>query len=208
MKKRTYAMSLVFFFLCMAWASAQENPKAFLLDDFEGDVISDPKGTIDAGSGNGSSVVVSADRENKKSGEQSLKIDYDAVGGGYIWVARGYQLDVKGAALWTKAPQDIDWSRYGAISVYLLGEGSGARIAFDIKDAGGEIFRTMITDDTKGWKQVVAPFDQFLPRGDWQPAAAEVNGNLDFPVMSFQFEPIAVAKGVIHVDAVTLEPLN
>ena len=96
---------------------AQEAPKAFVLDDFEGPIVMDPKeGTIDAGAGNGSSVTVSADKENKKSGEQSLKIDYDAVSGGYIWVARGFNLDVKGADRWTKKPQDIAWSSYGAIT--------------------------------------------------------------------------------------------
>lgn len=187
---------------------AQEGPKSFLLDDLEGEIISDPKGTIDAGAGNGSSVNVSADKENKKSGGQSLRMDYDAVSGGYIWVARGYNLDVKGAALWTKPPQEINWQGYAAITFYLFGSGSGAKIAFDLKDAKGEIFRFMVTDDTKGWKQIVCPFDQFLPRGDWQPPTAEANGTLDFPVMSFQFEPIAVAKGAVNVDAVSLEPLN
>ena len=34
------------------------------------------------------------------------------------------------------------------------------------------------------------------------------NGKLDFPIKSFQFEPIAVAKGVINIDEVSLEPLN
>jgi|GEM_PF-340420 len=188
---------------------AQDTPKAFVLDDFEGPIVMDPKeGTIDAGAGNGSSVTVSADKENKKSGEQSLKIDYDAVGGGYIWVARGFNLDVKGADRWTKKPQDIAWSSYGAISFYLYGTASGMRMAFDVKDAGGEMFRFMVTDDTKGWKQVICPFDQFFPRGDWQPPTADVNGTLDFPIMSFQFEPIAIAKGAIDVDDVSLEPLN
>jgi len=200
------------FFLSVLLAAgcvqAQDAPKAFVLDDFEGPIISDPKGTIDAGAGNGSSVAVSADKENKKSGEQSLKIDYDAVSGGYIWVARGFNLDVKGADRWTKKPQDIPWQSYGALSFYLYGTASGMRMAFDVKDAGGEMFRFMVTDDTKGWKQVVCPFDQFFPRGDWQPPTADVNGTLDFPVMSFQFEPIAIAKGTIDVDDVALEPLN
>lgn len=187
---------------------AQDAQKVFMLDDFEGSIVADPKGTIDAGAGNGSGVTVSADKEIKKSGEQSLKIDYDAVSGGYIWVARGFNLDVKGADQWTKKPQDVPWPSYGAISFYLYGAASGARMAFDIKDAGGEMFRFMVTDDTKGWKQVVCPFDQFFPRGDWQPQTADVNGTLDFPVMSFQFEPIAIAKGVIYVDDVSLEPLN
>jgi len=198
----------------MGWLAAvgalaeDAGKKSLVLDDFESEIISGPKGTIDAGAGNGSSVTVSADKEIKKSGGQSLKIDFDAVSGGYIWVARGFNLDVKGADRWAKKPQDIAWANYGAISFYLYGTASGARMAFDIKDAGGEMFRFMVTDDTNGWKQIVCPFDEFFPRGDWQPSTADVNGALDFPVMSFQFEPIAIAKGTIDVDDVSLEPLN
>jgi hypothetical protein len=191
--------------LCVG-SLAQETKKVLLLDDFEGKIIVGE--TIDAGSGNGSSVNVSADKEIKHSGQQSLKIVYDAVAGGYIWVARGFGLDVKGAAQWLQSPEKIDWSRYGAISFYMYGSGSNARMAFDIKDAGGEMFRFMVTDDFKGWKLIVCAFDQFFPRGDWQPPTAQVNGKLDFPIKSFQFEPIAVAKGTLYVDEVALEPLN
>ena len=66
----------------------------------------------------------------------------------------------------------------------------------------------MVTDDFKGWKQIVCSLSQFFPRGDWQPPTATVNGTLDFPVKSFQFEPIAIAKGMVNVDAVACEPLN
>ena len=182
--------------------------KSLVLDDFEGDIIMGPNGTIDAGAGNGSSVDVKADKTLKMSGEQSLKIVYDAVAGGYLWIARGYGLDVKGAARWNIEPEKINWSNYAAINFYMYGSGSNARMAFDIKDAGGEMFRFMVTDDFKGWKLIVCPFDQFFPRGDWQPPAAEVNGKLDFPIKSFQFEPIAVAKGEFNVDLVSLETLN
>jgi beta-glucosidase len=203
--------SFLFIFLlgCVAvtgCAQAQETKKAFLLDDFEGPIVAGQ--TIDAGAGNGSAVTVSADTQANHSGSQSLKIDYDAVGGGYIWVARGYGLDVKGAALWTSEPEKINWASYGAISFYFKGSASGSQMAFDIKDAGGEIFRFMVKDDAKDWKQVICPFDQFFPRGDWQPPAADKNGKLDFPIKSFQFEPIAIAKGAINVDEVSLEPLN
>ena len=182
--------------------------KVMLLDNFEGDIVKGPTGTIDAGAGNGSSVTVSADKNIKHSGAQSLKIVYDAVGGGYIWVARGYGLDVKGAAKWLTEPEKVNWSKYGAISFYMYGAGSGARMAFDVKDAGGEMFRFMVTDDFKGWKKIVCPFSKFFARGDWQPPAAVTNGTLDFPIKSFQFEPIAIAKGTIYVDEAALEKLN
>jgi hypothetical protein len=205
MKKLLFILSLA----CWAGAgcvNAQEAKTAFLLDDFEGSIVSGQ--TVDAGAGNGSAVTVSADTQEKRSGDQSLKIDYDAVSGGYMWIARGYNLDVKGAALWSAEPEKVNWAGYGAVSFYFKGSGSGAQMAFDIKDAGGEIFRFMVKDDAKDWKQVVCSFDQFFPRGDWQPETADKNGTLDFPVRSFQFEPIAIAKGVINVDEVSLEPLN
>jgi len=208
MKKKYFLLTLFLFFSMGLLACAQESPKNLVLDNFEGEIIGGPQGTIDAGGGNGSSVAVSGDKTNKEAGEQSLKIDYDAVSGGYIWVARGYNLDVKGAAAWLVEPENIKWDSYGAISFYMFGTDSKLRMAFDVKDAGGEMFRFMVTDDFKGWKQIVCPFSQFFPRGDWQPATATVNGLLEFPIKSFQFEPIAVAKGIVNIDEVALEPLN
>lgn len=208
MKNLVFIFVILGLMLTGAACAQQEDKKVLVLDDFEGDIVSSPAGTIDAGSGNGSSVEARADKENKSSGEQSLKIIYDAVAGGYIWVARGYNLDVKGAARWTAEPDKISWQNYGAISFYMFGSGSNMRMAFDVKDAEGEMFRFMVTDDFKGWKQIVCPFAQFFPRGDWQPPTATVNGALDFPVRSFQFEPIAVSKGTVGIDEVALETMN
>ncbi len=202
MKKITFLLIVavsVFVFSAAAFAG-----NALLLDDFEGAIVAGSNGTVDAGAGNDSSVEIRADKTLKQSGEQSLKIIYNAVSGGYMWVARGYGLDVKGAAVWSAEPEKINWSNYAAITFYMYGSGSGARMAFDIKDAGGEMLRFMVTDDFKGWKQIVCPFDQFFPRGDWQPPTAETNGKLDFPIKSFQFEPIAVAKGELNIDSVSL----
>jgi hypothetical protein len=90
----------------------------------------------------------------------------------------------------------------------MFGSESKMRMAFDVKDAAGEMFRFMVTDDFKGWKQIVCPFSQFFARGDWQPPVATVNGTLDFPIRSFQFEPIAVASGTVEIDEVALETMN
>ncbi|MFH0877325.1 MAG: carbohydrate binding domain-containing protein [Candidatus Omnitrophota bacterium] len=207
MKRTVFLFSLLFAVCFISVAcQAQGVKKALLVDDFEGEIIQAQ--TIDAGTGNGSSLVVSADADVKQSGSQSLKLDYDAVAGGYMWVARGYGLDVKGAAQWLVEPDKIDWTKYGAISFYFKGTGSNARVAFDIKDSGGEMFRFMVTDDTQEWKQMLCPFDEFFARGDWQPDNAEKNAILDFPVKSFQFEFIAIAKGTANIDEVQLEPLN
>lgn len=197
---------LVFFLGINSYARAER--ETLVIDDFEDEIISSgPDATIDAGTGNGSYLNVSGDQEIKKSGKRSLKIEYDAISGGYMWIARGFGLDVKGADKWLLKPQDIGWDHYAAISFYMYGSGNGARIAFDIKDNGGEMFRYMITDDFKGWKLISCHFKDFLPRGDWQPPTADVNGTLDFPVKSYQFEPIAVSKGKFNIDEVRLEVL-
>ena len=178
-------------------ACAQE--KAVLIDDFEGAITGGPQGSVDFGAGNGSSVEVTADTGIKYSGSQSLKVTYDAVSGGYMWIARGFGLDAQNAS-WLVKPQDIDWKSLIAFRFYMYGSKSGAAIAFDIKDNGNEMWRFMVNDDFQGWKEIVCPFAQFLARSDWQPDNADGNGVLDFPVKSFQFEPRPVAKGVLYFD--------
>ncbi len=174
-----------------------------LLDDFEGNLIGGPEGTVDFGSGNGSAVAVSADQQMKHTGNQSLKVDYQAVSGGYIWIARGYGLDAKNSS-WLIKPDGIEWKKVRAISVWVYGNNSQANIAFDIKDSGNEIFRYLIEDTFTGWKQIVCSLDDFLPRGDWQPDNADNNFQLDFPLKSFQFEPKPESKGVFYFDTVEL----
>jgi Carbohydrate binding domain (family 11) len=119
-----------------------------LLDDFEISVSSGPEGTVDFGAGNGSTVEVTQSTDIKNSGNQSLKVVYDAVDGGYIYVARGTGLDAKNAN-WALKPSDIKWENYSAISFYVYGTDSKAKIAFDIKDSGSEIWRFIIEDDFK-----------------------------------------------------------
>jgi len=174
-----------------------------LLDDFEIAVSNGPEGTVDFGAGNGSSVQVTAATDIKNTGNQSLKVVYDAVSGGYIYVARGAGLDAKNAN-WATKPSDIKWAEYSGISFYVYGTNSKASIAFDIKDNGGEIWRFITEDDSAGWKKVVASFDKFIVRDDWQPQDADKNAQLDFPIKIFQFEPLPVSKGTLYFDTVEL----
>ena len=174
-----------------------------LLDDFEIAVSSGANGTVDFGAGNGSSVEVTAAKDIKNSGNQSLKVVYDAVPGGYIYVARGFGLDAKNAN-WPIKPADIKWTEYSGVSFYIYGTDSKEKIAFDIKDNGGELWRFITVDDVKGWKRVVASFDKFVVRDDWQPNDADKNGQLDFPVKTFQFEPLPGSKGTLYFDTVEL----
>ncbi|MBI5145575.1 MAG: hypothetical protein HZA27_05290 [Candidatus Omnitrophica bacterium] len=194
-------MGLIFILFLFAPCLAQVND--LLLNDFEGPICGGPEGTVDFGAGGGSSVEVTAATDIKYSGSQSLKVTYNAVSGGYMWVARGFGLDAKNAA-WIEKPELISWDKYNAISFYVYGSDSQAQIAFDIKDNGNEMWRFLVGDNFKGWKQMVCPFNEFFARSDWQPDNADKNGVLDFPIKSFQFEPLPEAKGILYFDKVEL----
>lgn len=199
--------SLVVALICVLFFIANisaEDLKGFMLDDFEGPITGGPEGTVDFGAGGGSLVNVLAATDIKQSGNQAIKVEYDAIAGGYMWVARGYDLDVEGAACWSSKPADINWKDYNAISFYMYGQDSKANIAFDIKDNGNEMLRFMVEDNFTGWKQIICPFEQFFSRSDWQPNNADKNDVLDFPIKSFQFEPLPESKGVLYFDAVEL----
>lgn len=187
--------------LCFSIISCAQG--SLLIDDFEIAISGGATGTVDYGSGEGSSVEVTASKEIKYSGSQSLKITYDAVPGGYMWIARGFQLDSENTD-WLVRPEDINWTGFRAISFYMYGSNSKARIAFDIKDNGNEMWRFMIEDNFTGWKKIICQFSDFFARGDWQPYDADKNANLDFPIKSFQFEPRPEAKGTVYFDQVEL----
>ena len=194
---------LVFILILCLTISSFAQEQGLLIDDFEGSLSGGPDGTVDFGSGNGSSVEVAAATDIKHSGNQSMEITYNAMPGGYMWIARGFNLDAKNAQ-WLIKPQDIDWSKYTSISFYMYGSDSKTKIAFDIKDNGNEMWRFMVEDNFKGWKKIDCPFSTFFARGDWQPNNADRNATLDFPVKSFQFEPLAEAKGRVYFDEVAL----
>lgn len=200
MKRSVYlaiVLALVLTTVCFA------EQKFLLIDDFEGAISSGPAGTIDFGTGNGSTLQVVASPENKQSGEQGIKVDFDAVEGSYMWIARGEGLDTDNAG-WLVKTEDIAWDKYDAISFYMYGTGSNAIIAYDIKDNGNEIWRFLVKDDFKGWKQILCAFNEFVMRDDWQPDSSDKNGQLDFPLKSYQFEPKPPSKGTLYFDAVAL----
>ena len=200
MKKFFLALCLVFAFLSFSCFAEESN---LLIDDFESVIVGGAEGTVDFGSGNGSEVKVTADTNIKESQEQSLKIEFNAVPGGYMWIARGFELDAKNSS-WLKDPKDIDWGLYNAISFYMYGANSGAKVAFDIKDNGNEMWRFVIEDNFSGWKKITLLFGEFFARGDWQPDNADGNMNLDFPLKSYQFEPLPEGKGILYFDKVEL----
>lgn len=174
-----------------------------LVDDFEIAVSNGPEGTVDFGAGNGSTIKVTASADVKNTGKQGLKVDFDAVTGGYMYVARGNGLDAHNTG-WLVNPDSIKWQDYKAFSFYMYGSDSKGKIAFDLKDSGNEIWRFIVEDNFKGWKQIICNFDQFTVRGDWQPQTADNNGVLNFPIRSFQFEPLPPLKGTIYFDTMEL----
>ncbi len=180
---------------------AQEN--SLLIDSFEVAITGGATGTVDFGAGNGSSVTVTGASDIVKEGSQSLKVVYNAVSGGYIWVARGEGLDAK-SAQWLRNTKDIDWPKYQAIAFYLYGSDSKASIVFDLKDNGSEIWRYVTTDNFKGWKQIICGFDKFMVRDDWKSNDADKNNKLDFPIKIFQHEPLPGSKGTLYFDTVEL----
>ncbi len=157
--------------------SCSQCPNEVLLDSFEGEIS--PK-TVDFGSADNCLLKVTANKVLKVCGEQSLKIDYVLRPSGYMWIARGYNLDVKGAAKWNVSPQEINWKKYKIISLQMYGRNSEGVIAFDLKDSGGEIWRFLLDDDFAGWKEIACPINQFFPRKDWQPDTAEKNEVIDY----------------------------
>lgn len=198
---KRFILALAVVTLAVAPAFAQDNN--LLIDDFEIAVSGGPDGTVDFGAGSGSSVEVTSASDIKQWNNMSIKVTYDAVPGGYMWIARGFGLDVKNTA-WLVKNSDIKWQDYKAIAFYMYGSASKAQIAFDLKDSGGEIYRFITQDDFEGWKQIVCPFDGFMARSDWQPDSADKNDVMDFPIKSYQFEVLAPAKGTLYFDKVEL----
>ncbi|MFH0855666.1 MAG: carbohydrate binding domain-containing protein [Candidatus Omnitrophota bacterium] len=200
MKKTIVLAAILFLGITGIGFAAEGN---LLVDDFEIAVSAGPEGTVDFGAGNGSTIKVTAAADVKNTGKQSLKVDFDAVTGGYMYVARGEGLDAHNTG-WLVNPDDIKWQDYKAFSFYMYGSGSKGKIAFDLKDNGNEIWRFIVEDNFKGWKQIICNFDQFTVRGDWQPQSSDNNGMLNFPVKSFQFEPLPPFKGIIYFDTMEL----
>lgn len=174
-----------------------------IIDSFEGKITGGQDATVDYGSGAGAKVSVFPGKSTVYHRRQSLKIVYDNSEGGYMWIARGYNLTIKNAAQWRVRPEKIKWDKYDALVFYLYGEGSGNDIAVDIIDSGKEYWRYLINDDIKGWKEIVIPFSDFSARKDWQPDNADRNNKMDFPINVYQFEP-KTGVGTIYVDKICL----
>lgn len=174
-----------------------------IIDSFEGQLIGGPAATVDYGSGSGAKVDIYPSKNPVIHGKQSLKIVYDASQGGYMWIARGYNLTIPTAAQWKTPPSKIKWDNYDAFCFFIYGNATNNEIAIDLIDNGKEYCRYTIKDDTQGWKEIIIPFNEFKTRTDWQPDSATRNNIMDFPINAFQFEP-KEATGEVFIDKVYL----
>ncbi|MDD5247304.1 MAG: carbohydrate binding domain-containing protein [Candidatus Omnitrophica bacterium] len=199
---RTLFLVVCLVFGLMFSCFAQQNGN-LALDSFEVVVSGGPEGTVDFGAGNGSNVTVEAATDIAHGGKQALKVTYDAVSGGYIFVARGFDLDAKNTG-WLVEPKEIRWRDYQGVAFYCYGSNSGTKFAFDLCDDSNELWRFIFEDNFTGWKKIECPFSGFQVRTDWQADDAFKNDKLDFPVKSYQFEPLPVAAGTIYFDDVEL----
>ena len=204
LKKAIFLTAGVFLAAAIIYLSHSRSYPSVLLDDFEGEISGGSGGTVDYGSGGGSSVEVSGTNKIKQHGEQALEVKFDSVSGGYMWIARGYDLDVKGAAAWLAKPGSVNFKKHNAFSFCLYGANTGIKIAIDIVDNGWEYWRYLVEDNFTGWKEFVIPFSDFFARGDWQPEKADKNAELNYPIRAFQFEPRPQGKGTIYFDYVRL----
>jgi hypothetical protein len=182
-----------------------------LIDSFEGKIGVD---SVDYGSSSNSSAVVKAASAFSRCGNNAIQLDYALQPSGYVYFARGdglhYQSDsstwMTARAGWIVPPDKIQWDRYGAFSIYIRGDQT-VKVAVDLKDSGGELWRHFVTLRGKGWKTFQIPFNKFSVRTDWQPPQAKLNRKMDFPMTSFQVEPKTPGKGTLYVDCVKLVEL-
>lgn len=199
MRLLTGAVALVLLWGCGKNMS-EKYSKVLMIDSYDGPINSR---TVDSGAPSGSRIEVSGYVGAKKCGSKSLRIKYLLGEGGYMYAARGFNLDAPGAAWTGPQPDQIAWSDYTGFSLQVFGSKRGP-IAFDVKDNGGELHRFFIDDNFNGWKEIYVPYSSFTSRTDWQPQTATANKKLDFPIWSYQFEPKQPGEGQVYFDCVAI----
>jgi len=199
--------TIVLIFCVYYYASFFRGNK-LLIESFEGKIGVD---TVDYGSSADSTISASGSSQFSKCGMQSLKLQYDLKPSGYVYCATGYDLHHvtdssswnAGTSGWIVDPDQIQWDDFNALSIYLRGQKS-SRVAIDVKDAGGELWRSMVQVGSSGWKKFLIPFDEFSVRTDWQPDAAVKDRVMNFPITSLQIEPKDHGRNTLYADCVTL----
>jgi len=219
----SYVICLAFIVMAFFSFSCKKKEEArslggqkLLIDDLEGRI------EADSNYGNGAACEVSfasisSSPADVYSGSQSMKINYEKNHGGYLYCARGFGLKPaekipQKKLVWSIKPENIDFEKYNAIGFYIKGSNTGHSIAIDLFDKNREIFRHVFTDDSNEWKEIIVPFTDFKSRGNYQPDWNNKNEIIDFPIVIYQFEPLAemdkTIKGSIIIDAVHFDAIE
>ena len=120
----------------------------------------------------------------------SLKLAYDVDSPNPAYC--GFWMDLK----------ETDAREYNSLVFYIKGdEGEGYTTQFkiELKNANGEVGRTLVTGVTDKWKRVVVPFRKITGLTDWSKLTQFI----------IVFDDINATKkvGIIYVDRITLETL-
>lgn len=129
--------------------------------------------------------------EQAKSGKQSAKVTHNT----RDWAG----------ALVVVPPEKGDWTGMKTFRMWVYGSGSQARFNIDLEDAQKEQFRYTVTDDFKGWKELVIPLSDFKVRTDWQAPDAKINRKLDFPMMTVQFCTANLGNFTLYFDDIVID---
>lgn len=181
-------------------AGERGSGRHLMLDNLEGELTAE---TVDYGADDSSTINLSADTDIKFCGKQSLKLEYNLQPSGYLFCARGYGLDTVAANKWLKDPQKINWSRYQGFS-FMVSSTQKTIVAFDIKDAGDEIWYFESEVVPGDWQEITVSFDALTVRQDGQTQTAARNNVLDFPIQSYRWESRTPGEGTLHFDCVKL----
>jgi len=133
-----------------------------------------------------STVAISADYADKKSGFGSLKVD-------------GKNIDFILVGSYNDSLPARDWRSARGVAFWFKGTGSKMKFKTVIIDNGGEQFCGTFTDDSTEWKRVELPFDAFV-RNSWQPENVPDDGFTKSAVEGFQIVQVSGGELVWHVD--------
>lgn len=195
---------ILLLFSCLLSGAGLDEDRLLVIEDFEAAQAAGPGGSVAISSSAGSALEASAEELLAYSGRQSLKMSFTVKPGGYAWLAKDIDLSAANAG-WQVA-EEIDWTQYTGIAFHMFGRGTKKTLAFDLQDTGGEIWRCLVKDESRGWSRKVCGFREFFCRTDWQPEDAAKNGRMDFPLLNFRFAPLPPYKGILYIDTVELIP--